>query len=796
MYGDIPLIQFVAIRKCIKNGSIAKLNLISKEEVLNSMDPQDTTIKKIRYNIYSEDSCVPNTDAKKLWDLNEPFYVSITSISLPVIPRELSKDTSSFCVYIVAQMYHGGSVLTKPRYTKLVPFSKYILWNEKLFLSDIFFSEIPREARLCFTCYARVLDKKNSSQSSGEKITVAPKDIPIGYISTRLFDHRGLLLTTSKKFKMWADQASSPLSTCLENIGSETAPMLEVMFEPNGTIISFPSSTEKPSAYFDNRLKMFQAQFLSLYNRRYNDEELDKELNRIISIDPLSDLTEEERYLIWKNRQRITQYPNALPKFIESVPWNCPSAVYIAKQLLLEWAPIEPINALQLLSYKFADTSVRKYALKQLDSLKDHELTDLLLQLVQTLKYELNHDSPLSRFLLERSLGCSNIIGHIVYWHLKSEMHVPCIRERHGLILEEYLANCGSHRIDLINQTAVVNQLLDIALEIKKTKKTEQLSVLRELLSKIKLPPKFKLPLSPRIEVRGIVIEKCKVMDSKKLPLWLVFENNDPTGDPLYVIFKSGDDLRQDILTLQVLKVMDTLWKKENLDLYMQPYDCVAIGDMIGMIEIVLNSDTVANITNARGGASAAFSQDPLAIWLAMHNETECAWDTCVNNFVRSCAGYCCATYVLGIGDRHNDNIMLTKNGGLFHIDFGHFLGNYKSKLGIKRETTPFVFTPMYAYVMGGAPDGDNFKLFTQLSCKAFNILRRHSHLLMNLFILMMATGIPELKTIEDLLWLRNCLVLEKTEEEANHYFNKLIKKSLKNTRAKIGDAVHILVHK
>jgi phosphatidylinositol kinase/protein kinase (PI-3 family) len=98
--------------------------------------------------------------------------------------------------------------------------------------------------------------------------------------------------------------------------------------------------------------------------------------------------------------------------------------------------------------------------------------------------------------------------------------------------------------------------------------------------------------------------------------------------------------------------------------------------------------------------------------------------------------------------------------------------------------------------VMGGAPDGDNFKLFTQLSCKAFNILRRHSHLLMNLFILMMATGIPELKTIEDVLWLRNCLVLEKKEEEANHYFNKLIKKSLKNTRAKIGDAVHILVHK
>ena len=60
-------------------------------------------------------------------------------------------------------------------------------------------------------------------------------------------------------------------------------------------------------------------------------------------------------------------------------------------------------------------------------------------------------------------------------------------------------------------------------------------------------------------------------------------------------------------------------------------------------------------------------------------------------------------------------------------------MGNYKKKLGIKREKAPFVLTPDFAYVMGGR-DSRDFKTFCDKCCKGYNILRKHSNMFINLF--------------------------------------------------------------
>lgn len=507
-------------------------------------------------------------------------------------------------------------------------------------------------------------------------------------------------------------------------------------------------------------------------------------LQRLIEGDPLAQLDEQDKELIWRARNVCQQeFPQSLPKMLQSICWNNRSEVAQVYFLLQKWRPLSPEAALELLDHQYADIQVRDRAVEWLECLGDNKLTMYLLQLVQALKYEPYLDCALGQFLLRRALQ-NKVIGHFLFWHLRSEMHLPQVWVRYGLMLEAYCRGCGKYRSELYAQVNALGKMTKVTDEFQTFKKRsdDMLRVLKRKDFKAVME-NVSSPLDPTLRFRRLNDEKCKVMDSKMRPLWLVFHNQDMLGESIFHIFKNGDDLRQDMLTLQIIRIMDSQWKADGLDLRMIPYGCLSTGDQVGLIEVILNSSTIAKIQKKSHGARGAFKKEVLLQWLREQNPNPTHLAKAIENFTLSCAGYCVATYVLGIGDRHSDNIMICRNGQLAHIDFGHFLGNFKSKFGVKRERVPFVLTDDFIYIItnGGDRTSREFTKFRKICEDAFLLLRNHGSLFINLFSLMLSCEIPELTTPNDISYIRDALCLGMTQEAALENFRKKVKESINN---------------
>ena len=126
---------------------------------------------------------------------------------------------------------------------------------------------------------------------------------------------------------------------------------------------------------------------------------------------------------------------------------------------------------------------------------------------------------------------------------------------------------------------------------------------------------------------------------------------------------------------------------------------------------------------------TATFKTDVIYSWLVSQNPEPKNLEVALDNFLLSCAGYTVAMFVLGIGDRHftvvtiiftisrhNDNIMLLPCGKLFHIDFGHVMGNFKRKyigpIGVLRERSPMLLPGVFVHAIhrGGEGQFDRFR--------------------------------------------------------------------------------------
>ncbi len=285
-----------------------------------------------------------------------------------------------------------------------------------------------------------------------------------------------------------------------------------------------------------------------------------------------------------------------------------------------------------------------------------------LMQLVEALKYELYHDSHLARFLLKLALKYPLIVGHQLFWNLKSEMHNINYQQRLGILLNTFLLKIDPKiRSVFEDECWLINKLKEIA-DIAFVKNADVNKLLQDALFQLNSEfygTEISIPYNYKVKIKSFRVEKCKFMKSKKRPIWLVMENSDPLGDDIYVIFKKGDDLRQDTICLQLFRCMEDMWIKNSVKCRMSIYNVMSTGYYCGVVEIVKNSETLAKIHKDYSTIIAGFSDKALKLWME-HNIT-LSEEEYTNNFLLSCASYCISTFVLGVGDRHNDNIMVKK---------------------------------------------------------------------------------------------------------------------------------------
>lgn len=532
------------------------------------------------------------------------------------------------------------------------------------------------------------------------------------------------------------------------------------------------------------------------------------ELNTIMAYPPIQALSSEETDLIWKFRYHLTRDKRALTKFVKSVNWGDQSESKQAVHVLERWTEIDIDDALELLGPSFGNAVVRSYAVRRLQKAGDEELLLYLLQLVQALKYEntassttqdVAEDSTLAKFLIRRA-AADFLLGNYFYWYLMVECDdgsseqgsenrkmyhnvaytfmMELVKQPHGI----------ESRKTLLRQAELVASLSKIASETKSSnetmaKRTERVKAFitdpkYELAS---FDPPLPLPLDPSIQITGILPEQVTLFKSSLTPIKFVFKTT--IGKNYPIIFKVGDDLRQDQLVIQIITLMDQLLRKENLDLKLVPYKILATSTSAGASQFI-QSQSLSNIVSK-------FRTNPALAYLKHHNPDGLqplgVRQDALDTYVRSCAGYCVITYILGVGDRHLDNLLLAPDGHFFHADFGYILG---------RDPKPFApvmkLSKEMVDCMGGV-QSEHYARFRQYCFLAYTALRKSSNLILNLFSLMVDANIPDIRIEPDkaVLKVRERFHLELTEEEAIVYFGRVIDDNLAAFAPVVIDKLH-----
>lgn len=206
-------------------------------------------------------------------------------------------------------------------------------------------------------------------------------------------------------------------------------------------------------------------------------------------------------------------------------------------------------------------------------------------------------------------------------------------------------------------------------------------------------------------------------------------------------------------------------------------YRVMPVSTNSGFIEIVPHAATLFDILN----------EGTISNYLYRPHE---GGDVSVigSNYLNSLAFWTVTSYLLGVGDRHLENIMIRKDGILFHIDYGFVFGadSTTSLLRLDRN------------LIEGLGGIKMYEPFKTRCCEIYSCLRRHFNLICSCLLRLSSIQPPitGYKFTPDFIekFVVERFLYGQTEEEAKEAFSHIIDSNRETLLHKVSDAIHSTV--
>ncbi|KAJ0173228.1 hypothetical protein K1T71_011404 [Dendrolimus kikuchii] len=488
---------------------------------------------------------------------------------------------------------------------------------------------------------------------------------------------------------------------------------------------------------------------------------------------------------------------------------------------MITWARVSPVEALSYFSRQYPPHPLSaQAAVAALTSYPSSAVLLYIPQLVQALRHDtMGYVAELIKSLSKNS----QVVAHQLIWNMHTNMYTDEEMHHKDPALFDILETLTKSIVDTLSGPAKAfyerefdffGQITNISGIIRPFPKgTERRRACLEALKNVKVQPGCYLPSNPDSMVLDIDYKSGTPMQSAAKAPYLarfrvrkygiaemeaiamaIASGEDPPleeGKDRYTsiaaetwqaaIFKVGDDVRQDMLALQVISLFKNIFQQVGLDLYLFPYKVVATAPGCGVIECVPNAksrDQLGRQTDI--GMYEYFIKK-------YGDETTREFQAARRCFVTSMAAYSVIGFLLQIKDRHNGNIMLDTDGHIIHIDFGFmFESSPGGNLGFEPDIK---LTDEMVMVMGGKMEAPPFRWFGELCVQAFLAVRPYQEAIISMVSLMLDTGLPCFRG-NTIRLLRSRFAPNSTEKEAAAYMLSIIRSSFLNFRTRTYDMI------